>query len=484
MTDQDKKDREMTPENTAMGLADKAGIFLRKCLASLMGKAGEATTAKPKPTSYYSRFLSRAVLLEESGPPQAIVTTIGLISVFVFGCLIWSMVTTLNETTVAIGEIRPDSTIQPVQHLEGGIVSQVLVKNGDRVKKGQVILVMAPTVAASELDRITARHASIDLKISRLKAFVFEREENFSTYEKPFPNLVQDQKDILLQQNRSLKAQQNVIISRVGQQKNELSILKKQEQTQKQNLHIIGEELKIREELTQKGLGSRIRLLEIQREHNKAHGEVQTIQNKQISVASDINQAEGTLIEMREKLFNEALTQVDSLSAERVQVASEMTRLQDKVKRLNILSPVDGFIKGMKYRTIGSIVTPGDVVAEVVPESDMLVAEVKISPRDIGHVKMDRQVLIKIDTYNYARYGGMAGTLSHVSAASFMDDKGETYFKGIVELPQNYLGADPKSNRITPGMTVVADIKTGEKTLLQYLVKPINNALDTAFRER
>jgi len=484
MNKENNKNTNDKTEGEKNNLIGKSGFSMQKYLPTFMKKATEATAAKPKPTSYYSRFLSRAVLLEEAGPPQAIVSTIGLITVFVVGCLIWSMVTTLYETTVAVGEVRPDSTIQPVQHLEGGIVSEIPVKNGDRVQKGQTILVMAPTAALSELDRITARHASIDLKINRLKAFVFEREGDFSEYEKIFPNLVQDQKDILTQQNRSFKAQQNVIISRIAQQKNELSILKKQEQNQLENVKIISEELKIREELTAKGLGSRIKLLEIQREHNKARGDLQTTQKKQVSVNSDINQAQGNLVELKEKLFNEALTQVDSLSAERVQMASEMTRLKDKVKRLHVLSPVDGFVKGMKYRSIGSIVTPGDVVAEVVPESDMLVAEVKISPRDIGHVKKSREVLVKIDTYNYARYGGLAGTLSHVSASSFLDEKGETYFKGIVELPQNFLGTDPKSNRITPGMTVVADIKTGEKTLLQYLVKPINNALDTAFRER
>jgi HlyD family secretion protein/adhesin transport system membrane fusion protein len=123
-------------------------------------------------------------------------------------------------------------------------------------------------------------------------------------------------------------------------------------------------------------------------------------------------------------------------------------------------------------------------LAEIVPISGGLVAEVKISPRDIGHVNVGSEVLLKIDTYNYARYGSITSSLRQVSASSFLDEEGNTYFKGFVDLPNNYIGTDPKSNRITSGMTVVADIQTGKKTLLQYLVKPINNALNTSFRER
>ena len=123
-------------------------------------------------------------------------------------------------------------------------------------------------------------------------------------------------------------------------------------------------------------------------------------------------------------------------------------------------------------------------MAEIVPISDSLIAEVRISPRDIGHVDLGTEVLVKIDTYNFARYGSITSSLDHISASSFMDEEGNSYFKGLVALPQNYIGTDPKSNRITSGMTVVADIRTGKKTLLQYLVKPINNALNTSFRER
>jgi len=448
-------------------------------------KATELARQKnQKPTRYYTRFLSRAILLEESGPPRAIVTTVGIISLFLFGVITWAAITTLNETSMARGQIMPASSVQPVQHLEGGIVSQVLVQEGDQVKKGQSILIMAPTAALADLDRIKARHIALVLQIARLKAFAEEKPEEFSAYKKNYPLLVKDQSDVLNQQNKSRKAQQAVALSLIAEKNNELVLLSRKTATEKKNLALISEEMVMRQELTRKGLGSKITLLEIQRAYNKAEGELNNTLLTKASINANIAQVKGSLVALNEKFRNDALIQVDSLSSERAQLSAQITRLQDRVKRLSVLAPADGIIKGLKYRSAGSVIPPGDIVAEIVPVSDDLVAEVRISPRDIGHVKVGSKVIIKIDTYNYSRYGSISCRLSQISASSFMDNKGHTYFKGVINLPQNYIGADPQSNRITPGMTVVADIQTGKKTLLQYLAKPINNALDTSFRER
>ncbi len=482
------EEKEKKQENDArMSLDDVRNLVSTGAnkLDQLTEKATELVRQKKtKPVGYYTRFLSRAILLEESGPPHAIITTVGIISLFLFGVITWAAVTTLNETSVAIGQIRPASSVQPVQHLEGGIVSQVLVDEGDTVEKGQRILTLAPTAAMSNLDRIKARHIALTLQIIRLKAFAADEKGDFSEYEKTYPILVQDQRDVLVQQNKSRTAQQKVIRSQVDERQNELVLLNRQEKTEEKNLEIIAEELKMRQELTEKGLGSKIILLEVQRAHNKAEGDLIQTQSKKASIRATIAQVKGNLVALNEKMRNESLIQVDALSSERAEVSAELTQLNDRVRRLAILSPSLGIVKGLKYRTIGSVIPPGDVVAEIVPISDSLVAEVRISPRDIGHVEVGTKVLLKIDTYNYARYGSITSNLARVSASSFIDEEGNTYFKGLVELPQNYIGTDPKSNRITSGMTVVADIQTGKKTLLQYLAKPINNALDTSFRER
>jgi len=476
---QEKPETNGQPSNT------ENTVTLEKKLSGYVDKMKDMSrTKKEKPVSYYARFLSRAVLLEEIGPPPAVVSCITVISLFVIGALAWSAVTKLDETTVAQGAVMPASSVQPVQHLEGGIVSEVLVRNGELINKGQTLVRLAPTATLSERDRAAARHAALDMQITRLKSFALGQAADFSNYESQYPSLVRDQKDILAQQNSSLDAQREVVLAQISEQKNELKVLAEQEKTQKTGLDIISEEVKIRQELVDKGLGSKLRLLEVQRNFNKAQGDLQNTQTRRASVLANIREAEGSLEELGAKLKNEALNQMGSLSKELAEVSSELNRLQDKVSRLNITAPSSGIVKGLQYRSAGAVIPPGGVVAEIVPNSDSLVAEVRISPRDVGHVQVGEDVLVKVDTYNFARFGGISGTLNHVSASSFIDEQGENYFRGIVELPQNFIGPDPQSNRITAGMTVIADIKTGEKTLLQYLVKPINNALNTSFRER
>lgn len=479
MTDQHSNTHDENSKSSALEKRSKgSGNMIQRGVGSFLSQNTK------KPTQYYARFLSRATLLEESGPPRSSITTIGIICTFVLIFIVWAFFTKLNETSVAMGEIVPASSVQPVQHLEGGIVDQVLVKDGDSVKKGQPLILLESTSTLSELNRVRARYVSLDMQMRRLREFALNEKADFSDYEDEYPVIALDQEKILNQQIQSRAAQESVFISKIANSRNQLEVLEQQEISQKEAMDIIGEELKIREELTEKGLGSKIRLLEIQRVYVNAKGEYDSTVTQKAGLLANINEAEGSLIQLREDLNNEALTQLGQLIEESVQLQSELKRLNDKAARLNILSPVDGVVKGLKYRAYASVIPPGDVVAEVVPDGNNLVAEVRISPRDVGHVEIGSDVVVKVDTYNYSLFGGIPSKLTQVSASSYLDDKGNTYFKGYIDLPQNYVGMDPAANRITPGMTLVADIKTGEKTLMQYLTRPINNALDTAFRER
>ena len=437
-----------------------------------------------KPTQYYAKYLSRATLLEESGPPSSSISTIRIMVTIVLVLITASCFATLNETSVAQGEVVPATSVQPVQHLEGGIVQEVFVKDGDNIKKGQPLLQLESTSTLSELNRVRARYVSLDMQMRRLRDFALSEKADFSDYEDEYPVIALDQEKLLNQQKQSRLAQERVYISKIANSRNQLSVLEQQEAALKQAMGIVGEELGIREELTEKGLGSKIRLLEIQREYVNAKSAYDTTVEQKIGVVAGINEAEGNLIQLRERLNSDALDQLGQMIEESVELQSELKRLNDKLARLRILSPVDGIVKGLKYRAYASVIPPGDLIAQIVPSAEELVAEVRISPRDVGHVEIGSEVNLKVDTYNYSLYGAIEATLTDVSASSFIDEQGNSYFKGYVNLPQNYVGANPAANRITPGMTLVADIKTGEKTLMQYLTRPINNALNTSFRER
>ncbi|MCP5381142.1 MAG: HlyD family type I secretion periplasmic adaptor subunit [Kordiimonadaceae bacterium] len=472
----------MTDENVNPAIDGKNAKALavsseRKKLASLL-------VDTKKPTQYYAKFLSRATLLEESGPPKSSISTIRIIAGIIGLLIVGSIFATLNETSVAQGEIVPSTSVQPVQHLEGGIVEAVLVKDGDIVKKGQPLIQLEATSTLAELDRTRARYVSLDMQMRRLRDFALGEKADFSDYEDEYPVIALDQEKILNQQKQTRKAQESVYLSKIDNSRNQLAVLEQQEKSQLEAMNIVGEQLKIREELTEKGLGSKIRLLEIQREYNGAKSIYDTTVEQKTGLIANINEAEGNLVQLRERLNSDALDQLGQMVEESTQLQSELKRLNDKVARLSITSPVDGVVKGLKYRAYASVIPPGDMVAQIVPNGDNLTAEVRISPRDVGHVKIGSEVLLKVDTYNYSLYGGLSTKLTNVSASSFVDENGNAYFKGYIDLPQNYVGSDPSANRLTPGMTLVADIKTGEKSLLAYLMRPIRNAVSTSFRER
>ncbi len=174
-----------------------------------------------------------------------------------------------------------------------------------------------------------------------------------------------------------------------------------------------------------------------------------------------------------------------TVTAETSQVQELIHQLEDRFNRLQIVSPVRGYVKDIKIKSKGGIVPAGGIVMEVVPIDDELRVETRISTKDVGHVNLGQPVTVKVASFDFARYGSVSGVLDNISATTYIDEtNGAPYYKGIVKLDTPYVGEDPEQNKIVSGMTVQADIMTGEKTLSQYLLKPIYVSLQQSFRER
>ena len=160
-----------------------------------------------------------------------------------------------------------------------------------------------------------------------------------------------------------------------------------------------------------------------------------------------------------------------------------INKLEERTSRLNLRAPARGLVKGLSVNTIGAVIQPGQTLMEIVPLDKDLEVSVKISPQDIGHLEVGQPVQVKFSTFDFSRYGSVQGHLEQISATTFSGEQGERYYQGRVSLVQNYVGTNP-DNQIMPGMTVMADVITGEKTILEYMLKPIHVSLKTAFTER
>lgn len=454
-----------------------------------------APTPAPKPARQFdpvpvregtrhTRYLAQSIVLEEIGTSGLVRGGILAIGLAIAAFLVWAGVTHIEEVAVTFGEVVPAGQVQTVQHLEGGIVREILIEDGSLVEKGQLLVRLDSATAEADLKQMRSRFASLQLDAARLKAFAEGHDPDFSFIGPGHEDLVANQLDIHRIQKDSLESRRNVILNQIAQRKSEEGSLAGQEKSLRENIRILSEELEMRETLFRKGLQPKLAYLEVQRNVNQAHGDHAKVQAEMRRAREAREEAENRVVELEARRREETLATLGPIVSEISELRESIAKNEDRSRRLEIGAPVRGIVKGLKTHTRGGVLAPGAPLMEIVPLDKELTVETRISTRDVGHVQAGQPVSVKVTAYDFARYGALTGALKGVSATTFLQEDGEPYYKGIVVLDQNHLGSDPTRNRILPGMTVQADIRTGEKTLLQYLLKPVYSYADQAFKER
>ena len=429
------------------------------------------------------KLLSQPLILEESGPPRVMTQLVYVGSLLIFGLIVWAAIAEVRESARAEGQVMPSGAVYEVQHLEGGIVAEILVVDGAIVEPGEVLIGLESASAQAELDQLEAREATLALQSERLRAFVLGQDPDFSAGIN-YPTLVQDQRDIFAVQNQARDNQIEVLNARIDQQQSRLKALADQRKSLERQVAILEEQLKMRSKLLSKGLVSKVVYLETERLLNQTRGELAETRGQAASTDAAVREARGSLLELDSNLRNEAVNEMGSVTAELAQVREAKSKLEDRVDRLKVRAPARGIVKGLRARTVGGIVPAGETIMEIVPYDESLVAEVRISPRDIGHLEIGQEATVNVTTYDTTRFGSIDGNLSKVSASTYKDEEGNPYYKGIIALETNYVGDNPDRNLILPGMVVDVAINTGSKSILAYLLRPIRRGIDGAFTER
>ncbi len=435
-----------------------------------------------------TRYLAQSVLLEEGGSSGLIRFATLAIAAVVTAFIIWAAITDIDEVAVALGEVVPAGQVQNVQHLEGGIISEILVSAGDIVEAGQVLLRLDLSASLSELEQMQARRVGLAFKAERLRAFASGRQPDFEAVvgSGRYLEMIEDQKSIFESQMVSRIARREVIDKQIEQRKADLRPFDKREANLMGSIKLLREELAMREKLLKDGLTTKVVVLNLKREINQTEGDLSRIKGEREVGQEALKESENRMTELNSEIGENTLTEMGGVTAELAQVRETIAKLRDRVRRLEIKAPVRGIVKGMQtHTTVGGVIPPGGVVLVVVPLGEELVVEARISTRDIGHVRVGLPVTTKVVTYDFSRYGGITGELKDISATTFLDEMtGEPYYRGTVSLDRSYAGFDPERNQVLPGMTVQADIHTGKKTLLQYLLKPVYVAIKQGFHER
>lgn len=428
------------------------------------------------------RYLTLALQLEEGHPPRLIQLTVWLVAAIVACAIGWAAVTKVAQVARAPGEIIPNGHTQPIQHLEGGIVREAVVREGDLVEAGQVLVRLDHTGVMAELEQVRARESSLRLQAERLRAFA---EGRIATLEDAAEqSLSADQAAILRSQEKARLSQRAVLERQLAGRRADLEALLGQQKTLQRQIAITSEALEMRKTLTQQGLNSKLTFLDVQREMNRVQGELSTVTVNIGRAREAIAEAEQRLIELDSRLSADAMRELGAVTSDLRQIEELRVKLEDRVARTEIVSPVRGIIKDLRAYAAGAVIQPGGFVAEVVPVGRELIVEARVSPSDIGQLRPGQPVAVKVSTYDFAQFGSVPGQLMHVSPSTFHGPNIAPFYKALVRLERGYAGEDPARNPLLPGMTVLADIKTDERTVLRFLLNPVYRAIDTAFQER
>jgi len=429
------------------------------------------------------RHLSQAVQLEEAVNPAILRTTMATIGITILAFTVWSGFTNINEVARTPGEVVPNGYQQVVQHLEGGIVDEINVAEGDLVKKDQVLLSLDGSGTVEDLERARSKQLSLEMQEERLRAYIEKREPDFSRFTKSDAQSIKDQTSFF-QSMESMNAEdKKIVLEQIEQKRRTRSALHNELKTARDNLAISSKLFENRKGLHAKGYLSETKYLESQQSLNSIKGEIAVLQSRLAVTEAEIKEFNNRLSSLSFTQNDKVNERLDAIIAERLQHEEIIQKLAEKAQRLDVRAPVDGIVKGLSVNTIGAVVKPGETLMEIVPMTGDMVVQVKIQPQHIGHLKIGQPVKVKLSSYDFARYGLLNGNLEHISATTFSGEQGERYYQGRINLENNYVGKD-KKNIIVPGMTVMAEIITGEKTILQYLLKPIHNSFKTAFSER
>ena len=431
-----------------------------------------------------ARYIAQSIQLEESDAPYVVSVGIAASVVLVVAFVIWTYITPVNEVAISEGKVVPHGNNHIVQHFEGGIVEDILAREGQLVAKGDVLLEVSPIAIESDYDQMKSRSSSMILKQIRLRALLSNVEPVFDQYADQYPELAAIEYETYQAQMKSHQAKVRTLQTKINQRQQELKRDTDRTNALKQQLEVVQEQVKIRSVLVKKGVVSKTDLLD--RQADLAEIRTDYIQsNANVAVARvAISEAQASLAELENKFTEDIKLETGNVASEIAELKEQLIKFGDRVDRLNIRAPVSGYVTNLTVNTIRAVIEPSQILMEVVPVDKELIVESKVSTQDIGHVHVGQEAVIKVGSYDPQRFGVIEGEVGRISPSTYLDEENQPYYKAQIILAKKYLGSQPGKYKLIPGMTVTADIRTGEKTVLDYLLKPVYRGFQNAFQER
>ncbi|MEM6781077.1 MAG: HlyD family type I secretion periplasmic adaptor subunit [Pseudomonadota bacterium] len=399
--------------------------------------------------------------------------------------ILWASFAKLDEVTRGDGKVIPSSEIQKIASLEGGIVDEILIKRGDEVEAGQILVRLSDIAAASDLGSNEQRYLGLLATVTRLQAEVEGKIPEFpDEVMQGVPQSVTEEMNAFRANQDKIANQTSIMEQQKSQRQQELNELRVRSSGLSAELQLIRDEKSMVEPLVQRGSAPQQELLQLDQRIKQKQTELSGVNAGIPRARAAIAEADARIEEVNATARAQAQTELSAKTIEMNAIKEGLGGLQDRKDRTEIKSPVNGYIKDVKVYTQGGVVQPGQDFIEIVPKDDQLLVEARINPKDIAWLYPDQPAVVKITAYDFSIYGGLDGKLIEISPDAITDENGDSFYLVRVQTDNNALERRGEVLPIIPGMVASVDILTGEKTVMEYMLKPFVKTLDNAMNER
>ncbi len=424
--------------------------------------------------------------ISEQAPLKAKMVLYCILAILIAG-LVWAYYAKVDEVTRGEGRVIPSRQMQVIQSLDGGIVSEILIKEGDIVSVGTPLIKIDETRAVSSLRENQGQYLALLAKQARLRALAEGGAFNPPAEVRKNNPLVYEQESALYYASREeLASIVSIGRDQVVQREKELVEVQFKKEIAEKTYESANKELAANRPLLASGAVSEIDILKLEREATRARGEIDQSGAQISRIRSSISEAKRKITESEQNFRSKVRTELNDASAKIASLTETSVSLSDKVKQATLKSPVNGKVSRLFFNTVGGVIQPGKEVMEVVPTDDALILETKVQIKDIAFLRPEQPAIVKLTAYDYTIYGTLDAVVVSIAANSTVDEKGNAYYIVRVRTLKNTIGEDKLGHGlpIIPGMVAQVDILTGKKTIMSYLLKPVLKAKSYAFSER
>ena len=427
--------------------------------------------------------------LEGLPPASAGWNTHILFGLCVSACLAffaWASVSTLDIVSMAGGEVIPSSQVKSIQHLEGGIVLEISVQEGEIVSKDQQLVVLESTQSGADVGELQVRLLSLRAEIARLEA------ENSGLDAPQFDESLKLENPLIVKQTLNrFKVRQNAHLNRIesqreaiSQRQQEINEVSARIKNQTNTLKLLEEQVVISVQLLEQELTNRYNHLDLLKEESDLRGRNEEDSSVLKRTKAALKEAQSQLKGIDTAYKDEIAGELELARLNFNELSQREQKFEDNLSRTVLRSPVDGVIKTLYVNTVGGVLRPGQEVIDIVPVGDRLIIEARLPTQDIGYVSVGQNALIRLTSSDAMRFGGLDGIVTSVSPDTLVTEEGAPYYKVRIETDKDLFQRGNLQYRLFPGMQVMASIRTGQRTVLEYLSDPFLSSMGDALGER